>query len=237
MGGQCSQRHRSTKKSKKHKTLVKHARMALWALEQKLEVDWEWIKGHSGDTYNEAADAMAEKGKTQGQWLGGRQSLPRMATPHTVVLPEIPLSSTVSEKYAHFLNAVKRAQEDTIPKLLAHPKQPWITAELAINMERVRQKRIRCSPDYTAEYKALKRQARQLKRQWTRDKLTQDSNTNHTQVWRVARQLKRGFQARRTRLKQQDKPVPWTRTHEVFADQLTNIQWGPSTVEEDEIRL
>ena len=130
---------RGTARPKKHKTLVKHARMALWALEQKLEVDWEWIKGHSGDTYNEAADAMAEKGKTQGQWLGGRQSLPRMATPHTVVLPEIPLSSTVSEKYAHFLNAVKRAQEDTIPKLLAHPKQPWITAELAINMERVRQ--------------------------------------------------------------------------------------------------
>ena len=42
---------------------------------------------------------------------------------------------------------------------------------------------------------------------------------------------------RRTTSKKQDKPVPWTKTHEVFAEQLTQIQWGPSTVEEDELKL
>ena len=160
-----------------------------------------------------------------------------MATPHTLQLPILNTQSTVSEKYANFLNAVHRAQTEAIPTLLAHPKQPWITPELALEMEQVRQLRVRCSPDYPARYKSLKKQARALKKQWTRDRLMEDSDTKHTKIWKVARQLKRGFQARRTRLKKDSKPVPWTKTHEFFAEQLTNVPWGPSTVEEEEIRL
>ena len=121
--------------------------------------------------------------------------------------------------------------------MLATPKQPWITPELAKQIETVRQQRIRCDPDYPANFKAVKKEARKLKRDWTRSQLTKDSDTAHAHVWRVTRQLKKGFQGKRTRLKKHGKPVPWTHTHTVFRDQLNNVQWGTVSVTDEEIKL
>ena len=226
-----------TSRPTRHKTLVKNARQILWALQQKTAVHWEWVKGHSGHKHNELADQLAEKGKSQGCCHGGRQSLPRMATVETIASPVFTPAGSVSEKYAHFVNAINRAQESTLPVLLSRPRKPWITPQVATEMERVRQLRIRCSEDYNQAYKNLKKLARKLKRDWTRERLMEDTNTNHTKIWRVARQLKKGFQARRSRLKQNGKPVPWTKTHELFSEHLANIQWGPTTVLPEELEL
>ena len=166
----------------RHKTLVKNARQILWALQQKTAIKWDWVKGHSGQEHNELADQLAEQGKTKGFWKGGRQSLPRMATVSTISSPVLSSAGSVSEKYAHFVNATHRAQESTLPVLLAQPRKPWITPQIATEMERVRQLRIRCSDEYKQAYKDLKKLARKLKRDWTRERLMEDTNTNHTKV-------------------------------------------------------
>ena len=157
----------------RHKTLVKNARQILWALQQKTAVQWEWVNGHSGQEFNELADQLAEQGKTKGCWQGGRQSLPRVATVATISSPVLSSAGSVSEKYAHFVNAIQRAQEATLPVLLAQPRKPWITPRIATEIERVRQLRIRCSDDYKQAYKDLKKQARKQKRDWTRKTQTQ----------------------------------------------------------------
>ena len=128
-----------TSRPTRHKTLVKNARQILWALQQKTAVHWEWVKGHSGHEHNELADQLAEKGKSQGCCHGGRQSLPRMATVETIASPVFTPAGSVSEKYAHFVNAINRAQESTLPVLLSRPRKPWITPQVATEMERVRQ--------------------------------------------------------------------------------------------------
>ena len=46
--------------------------------------------------------------------------------------------------------------------------------------------------------------------------------------------LKTGFRERKTRLKIDGKPVPWSKQHEAFAKYLSETQWGPSEVTPDE---
>ena len=87
-----------------------------------------------------------------------------MATVETISSPVFSPAGSVSEKYAHFVNAINRAQESTLPVLLSQPRKPWITPQVATEMERVRQLRIRCSDEYHQAYKDLKKLARKLKR-------------------------------------------------------------------------
>ena len=179
---------------------------------------------------------MAEKGKTTGEWQGGRHALPNMATPHTLIPPSLQFTSgSASSKYVKFVQALRSAEFNALSKLKGHP---WITPQLAEDIEKVKQKRIRLDQDYQSEYKLLKNRARKLKRDWTRAKLESNPNTSHTAIWKHhARQLKRGFRARKTRLKENDKPVPWSKTHEAFTRHLHNKQWGESEVTEEEIKL
>ena len=223
---------------KRNKALVHTARAVYAALTGKIVVEWQWVKGHSGQRYNEKADELAEKGKATGEWEGGRHALSNMATPQTLIPPNLHYTpGSATTKYIKFVQAFRTAELNTLNKLKAHPRQPWITPQLAEDIEKVKQKRIRLDPDYQAEYKLLKNRARRLKRDWTRAKLESNPSTSHTAIWKHARQLKRGFRARKTRLKENNKPVPWSKTHEAFTRHLHNVQWGESALTEDEIKL
>ncbi len=37
----------------------------LYALTREIEIDWEWVRGHDGNEYNELADKLAKAGKEQ----------------------------------------------------------------------------------------------------------------------------------------------------------------------------
>ena len=50
--------------------------------------------------------------------------------------------------------------------------------------------------------------------------------------------MKKGFQERKRRLMVNGKQIPWSKTHTAFAEHLSQVQWAPSAVtqEEHEIR-
>ena len=49
--------------------------------------------------------------------------------------------------------------------------------------------------------------------------------------------VQKGFRERKSRLKRNGTPVPWSENHKVFADFLSTQQWGPTTVTDDERQL
>ena len=53
-------------------------------------------------------------------------------------------------------------------------------------------------------------------------------------LWHSTRRLKKGFRERKTRLKRNGMPVPWSQNHQVIAEHLAQVQWGPSNVTEKE---
>ena len=58
-------------KAKRNKALVSQAKKIYEHLKSKTLVQWRWVKGHSGEEYNDMADALAEAGKVDGEVVGG----------------------------------------------------------------------------------------------------------------------------------------------------------------------
>ena len=229
---------RGRSKPKRHKLLVRQARNTLNALQSATTVNWSWVKGRSGDQGNHTADRLAEKGKTEAQYHGGRHTLPSMLTPSTLPQPDdnIP-GDDVDGQFEAFYHATKRAQQTHFPTLRYTPSKPWITADLAQEIGRARHKRIANHHDHAAFYKEVKKRARKAKTAWLRDNLLKDTNTAHKTIWKQVQNFKRGFRAKHTRLKRLGRPVPWTSTHKVFKEHLETQQWGPSTVSSEELEL
>ena len=61
-------------------------------LQQKTQVHWQRVKGHSGAKHNEQADALAERGKQLQDYQGGREEAENFCT-----LATVPSESTPPE--------------------------------------------------------------------------------------------------------------------------------------------
>ena len=227
-------------KAKRNKALVSQAKKIYEHLKSKTLVQWRWVKGHSGEEYNDMADELAEAGKLDGEIVGGRSTAPCFLTPATLPTqstPPVTTRETLDEHSTSFAKALMEAEKLTFKRMTVVPRSPWITPQLAEELRIVKQKRQAHDPEAETLYRQVKSKARKQKREWVRSNLEEAGRNSVTVLWHTTRRLKKGFRERKTRLKRNGRAVPWSQTHEVFAEHLSQIQWAPSQVTEEELKL
>ena len=218
---------------KRHREMVALSKHLLAKLSSKSTIRWVWIKGHSGDPLNDAADSLADKGKTTQKRMGGRSSfqLPDSDSPN-----HSHSSTNPQELYTSFVSALKQAEKSSFSPLSISPKQPWISQETLQLLHSARQLKILEHPGFKEASKRAKSSARRDKKAWLHRSLHSDADAPTSSVWKTVSRLRRGFSHRRSRLVYKGRLIPFSQTHEAFADHLTHTQWGPSDVHPDTLQ-
>ena len=225
---------RGQTRPKRHKDMVNNARLLLSKLARTTEINWHWIKGHSGNPLNEQADLLADKGKQSVTAQGGRYSsvLPLTLFDLQTTLPAS--SAPLTQQHAQFAEALLKAERDSFPILKHAPKQPWMPPELSAKLEEAKRLNALGDPGYSSYYKQLKKEARKAKQTWLKKTLESCPDTATPHIWQKLRKLKRGFSERKRRLVVSGRQIPWSKTHVAFRDYLHSSQWGPSTISPEE---
>ena len=120
---------KGTARPKRNKQMVNLARLLLQRVRDKVQIEWKWVKGHTGDSGNEIADELADQGKTSLEGHGGRyeQEPPLLLRDIMAENASLDYSSTVNQKYKRFLDATKYAEAITFKPQQYAPRRPWIS--------------------------------------------------------------------------------------------------------------
>ena len=230
----AAQMTRGHARPKRHKIMVANARCIYEQLDGVAQVEWKWIKGHTGNEGNEKADQLAEQGRksTHAQGLRYEQKPPVFLS--DVMSEPEPEQPTQHSKYHRFKDALLKAEQTHFSPKQHVPRNPWISQDTLQKLRQAKTMKAQENADYYSFYKQVKKQARNEKRDWIRAQFGQDHRVTQN-AWHLARKLKKGFQERKRRLVVHGKQVPWSKTHTVFADHLSQEQWAPSTLTQDEI--
>ena len=141
-------------RAKRNRALVSQAKKVYSCLQRRTKITWKWVKGHSGEEYNDQADELAEAGKKDGQYVGGRQDAAHFYTPATLpeeTTPPIIEGDTLTEQADKFTRALGIAEKSTFRRLRVPPRSPWITPQIAEDLEKIKQRRKNWDPEAELE--------------------------------------------------------------------------------------
>ena len=125
-----------------------------------------------------------------------------------------------------FSAALQRAAEKVFVYQTRQPRKPWITEATMTALQAARAAESQAVPEAKPLRNKAKRLARKDRVAWVHARLAEDPGGLTKNVWRMAKQQKRGFVGKRSHLMVEGKPVPWSRSHEAFRDHLQNKQWS-----------
>ena len=201
-------------KARRRKTLVNYIKQLLKCFPAK--VCFHWVKGHSGVEGNERADKLADEGKISLGRFGTNSQPPPIAV------------SRVNVKDCDMVETLKEAAQQTFTKQVLKPKRPWITQQTLEPLQAARQAEANQDHNSKSLRNAAKRLAKKDRIAWIHHKLSEDAGHYQQGMWSTARSRKKGFQGKKRHLVVDNKPVPWSRTHQAFWDHLQNKQWKNS---------
>ena len=177
------------------------------------KVCFHWVKGHSGVEGNERADELMDEGKISLGRFGTNSQPPTIAGPR------------VNVKDCDMVETLKEAAQQTFTRQVLKPKRPWITQQTLEALQAARQAEANQDHNSKSLRNAAKRLARKDRIAWIHQKLSEDAGQYQQGMWSTARSQKKGFQCKKRHLVVDNKPVPWSRTHQAFRDHLQNKQW------------
>ena len=196
-------------KAKKHKTMVNYIRAVLRSIGQ---LHLQWVKAHVGQEGNERADKLANQGRQSAFVQGTTAPFPDHSAPR---------SDNSDTLEARMFAAAKLV----FPTQKLAPRRPWITENTLNKLAQARAASANGEDNAKHLLYQAKRSAKKDRVQWVHDQLLADPRADHSAVWKVVRNQKKGFQGRKSHVHVDGKPVPWSRTHVAFRDHYAQKQW------------
>ena len=126
--------------------------------------------------------------------------------------------------------AMQRAAQQVFKYKERPHTKPWITDSTLRLLADARAAQATQAEGWKHKRHLAKRSARKDRVNRIHEQLTADPDATHSSLWNVVKRQKKGFQGKKTHLIVDNKPIPWSKTHEAFKTHLEEKQWAEPNI-------